>query len=81
MDEPTSALDEAARRTVEDLTRGLNARLGLTTVLVSHDLAQVGRIADHVILLAEGRSVGAWDRDGFFSGAGERARRLIAGKL
>ncbi len=81
MDEPTSALDEAARRTVEDLTRELNARLGLTTVLVSHDLAQVGRIADHVILLAEGRSVGAWDRDGFFSGAGERARRLIAGKL
>ncbi|MEJ7843714.1 MAG: phosphate ABC transporter ATP-binding protein [Rubrobacter sp.] len=81
MDEPTSALDEAARRTVEDLTRELNARLGLTTVLVSHDLAQVGRIADHVILLAEGRSVGEWDRDGFFSGAGERARRLIAGKL
>lgn len=81
MDEPTSALDEAARGRVEDLTRELNARLGLTTVLVSHDLAQVGRIADHVILLAEGRSVGAWDRDGFFSGAGERARRLIAGKL
>ena len=81
MDEPTSALDEAARGRVEDLTRELNARLGLTTVLVSHDLAQVGRIADHVILLAEGRSVGAWDRDGFFLGAGERARRLIAGKL
>ncbi|HEV2745354.1 MAG TPA: ATP-binding cassette domain-containing protein, partial [Rubrobacter sp.] len=38
MDEPTSALDEAASRRVEDLARGLNGRLGLTMVFVSHDL-------------------------------------------
>ncbi|WP_166174015.1 ABC transporter ATP-binding protein [Rubrobacter tropicus] len=80
MDEPTSALDEAARRRIEDLVRDLNAQLGLTIVFVSHDLAQVGRVADHVILLAEGRSVGTWGREEFFSAAGERARRLIAGK-
>ena len=80
MDEPTSALDEAARRRVEDLARELNARLGLTMVFVSHDLAQVERVADRVILLAEGRSVGAWGRDDFFSGAGEGARRLLSGK-
>ena len=54
MDEPMSALDEAARRRVEDLARGLNARLGLTMVFVSHDLAQVERVADRVILLAGG---------------------------
>jgi UDP-glucose/iron transport system ATP-binding protein len=81
MDEPTSALDEAARRRVEDLARELNARLGLTMVFVSHDLAQVERVADRVILLAEGRSVGAWGSDDFFSGAGEGARRLLSGKL
>ena len=81
MDEPTSALDGAARRRVEDLARGLNARLGLTMVFVSHDLAQVERVADRVLLLAEGRSVGAWERDDFFSGAGERARRLLSGRL
>lgn len=81
MDEPTSALDEAARRRVEVLARGLNARLGLTIVFVSHDLAQVERVADRVLLLAEGRSVGAWERDDFFSGAGEQARRLLSGRL
>ena len=81
MDEPTSALDEASRRRVEDLARGLNARLGLTMVFVSHDLAQVERVADRVILLAEGMSVGAWGRDDFFSGAGAQARRLLSGKL
>ncbi len=81
MDEPTSALDEAARRRVEDLARGLNSRLGLTMVFVSHDLAQVERVADRVILLAEGESMGAWERDDFFSGAGENARRLLSGTL
>jgi ABC-type methionine transport system ATPase subunit len=79
LDEPTSALDEAARRKIEDLVRDLNARLGLTMVFVSHDLSQVGRVADRVVLLAGGKSVGEWEREDFFSVAGERARRLIAG--
>lgn len=81
MDEPTSALDEAARLRIEGLVRDLNGRIGLTMLFVSHDLDQVGRVADHVVLLAEGRTVGAWGRDEFFSAAGEPARRLIAGKL
>ena len=81
LDEPTSALDEAARRKIEELVRDLNARLGLTMVYVSHDLAQVERVADSVVLLAKGRSAGQWEREEFFSQAGERARRLIAGRL
>ncbi|CAA9441227.1 MAG: Phosphate transport ATP-binding protein PstB [uncultured Rubrobacteraceae bacterium] len=79
MDEPTSALDGAARRRVEDLVRRLNANLGLTMVFVSHDLAQVERVADRVVLLSDGRSEGEWGRDEFFSGAGEQARRLLSG--
>jgi ABC-type multidrug transport system ATPase subunit len=80
LDEPTSALDEAAKRKIEDLVRDLNARLGLAMVFVSHDLSQVGRVADRVVLLAGGKSVGEWEREDFFSEAGERARRLIAGR-
>jgi ABC-type methionine transport system ATPase subunit len=81
LDEPTSALDEGARRRIEELVTDLNARLGLTMVFVSHDLSQVERVADHVALLAEGRCEGEWDREDFFSRAGERARRYIAGRL
>jgi ABC-type methionine transport system ATPase subunit len=81
LDEPTSALDEAARRRIEELVRDLNARLGLTMVFVSHDLAQVERVADQVLVLADGRNVGAWAKDDFYSGAGERARQFIAGRL
>jgi ABC-type methionine transport system ATPase subunit len=80
MDEPTSALDEAARRRIEELVRELNASLGLTIVLVSHDLDQVERVADRVVLLAGGRSEGEWDKEEFFSGPGERARRYISGR-
>ena len=81
LDEPTSALDEAARRRIEELVRDLNVRLGLTMVFVSHDLAQVERIADRIVVLAEGRSVGEWEGEDFFSDAGEQARRFIAGRL
>ena len=81
LDEPTSALDEAARRRIEGLVRDLNARLGLTMIFVSHDLAQVERIADRVVVLADGRSVGTWDKADFYSGMGEQARRFIAGRL
>ncbi len=80
MDEPTSALDEAARRRIETLIRELNASLGLTIVLVSHNLDQVERIADHVVLLAGGRSEGEWSKEEFFSGPGEKARRYISGR-
>ena len=62
MDEPTSSLDEAARDRIEDLIRDLNRREGLTIVLVSHDLGQVERLADRVILLTDGRLEGAWSK-------------------
>ena len=82
MDEPTSALDEAARRKAEELIRGVNARLDLTIVLVSHALDQVERVADRVVLLAAGRTEGEWSKEEFFSGEGrEQAERFVSGRL
>ena len=80
MDEPTSALDEAARRRIEELIRKLNSSLGLTIVVVSHDLDQVERVADRVVVLAAGRNEGEWSKEEFFSGPGVRARRYISGR-
>ena len=58
-DEPTAALDRAARATVEDLGRML-ADSGMAVIWVSHDTDQLRRLADHVIVLADGavRAVG-----------------------
>jgi ABC-type glutathione transport system ATPase component len=67
---------------VEELIRELNERSALTILLVSHDLGQVERVADRVVLLVSGRSEGEWDREDFFSGKGsERAKRFVAGEL
>lgn len=64
-DEPTSALDAAATRRLEHLARGL-ADDGLPVVWVTHDLDQVRRLADHVVVLRSGRvtwsgPAAAWD--------------------
>lgn len=80
MDEPTSALDRAARQRVEELIMELNSRLNLTIILVSHDLDQVERVSDRVLLLIGGRSEGEWNKEEFFSGEGsEQVKRFIAG--
>lgn len=82
MDEPTSALDQAARQRIEDLIGQLNKELGLTTVVVSHALDQVERIADRVVLLVDGRSEGEWSKEEFFGeGVGEKARRFVEGEI
>ena len=80
MDEPTSALDEAARDKIEGLVRDLNRREGLTFVIVSHDLGQVERLADRVVLVNAGRVAGEWDREEFDGGGSEKVRRLLSGR-
>lgn len=53
-DEPTSALDAGPRHAFERLARRL-ADAGIVVLWVTHDLDQLHRIADHVIVLVAGR--------------------------
>jgi putative ABC transport system ATP-binding protein len=55
LDEPTSALDHAARDAVEGTLRGLRARTSISTVVVTHDIAQARRLAEYVVRIEEGR--------------------------
>jgi putative ABC transport system ATP-binding protein len=54
LDEPTSALDHAARGAVEETLRGLRRRLGISLVLVTHDLDQARRMSEWVVRLDAG---------------------------
>lgn len=54
-DEPFAGLDPISLGTAAQLIRRLNDALGLTSVVVSHDLEETFRIADHVVILAEGK--------------------------
>ena len=54
-DEPFAGLDPISLGTAAQLIRSLNDTLGITSIIVSHDLEETFRIADHVIILANGR--------------------------
>ncbi|MES2415394.1 MAG: ABC transporter ATP-binding protein [Pseudomonadota bacterium] len=53
-DEPFSGLDPISLGTAAQLIRQLNDTLGITSIVVSHDLEETFRIADKVIILANG---------------------------
>ena len=54
-DEPFAGLDPISMNTAARLIRQLNDALGITSVVVSHDVAETFAIADQVVLLAEGK--------------------------
>lgn len=54
-DEPFAGLDPIALGTIAQLIRQLNDAMGLTSVIVSHDVNETFQIADQIIILAHGR--------------------------
>ncbi|GAB4138382.1 MAG: hypothetical protein Tsb0016_04270 [Sphingomonadales bacterium] len=55
MDEPLSALDQSAKAELLAYLEKLHDYLALPVVYVSHDIAEVARLADHMAVMAEGR--------------------------
>jgi putative ABC transport system ATP-binding protein len=57
LDEPTSALDQAAKNEVEETIKAIIKSQHMTFILVTHDQAQVERLAERVLLLEGGHLV------------------------
>lgn len=56
-DEPTTALDVTIQAQILDLLREVQEKLGTATILVSHDLGVVARVADRVAVMYAGKIV------------------------
>ena len=56
-DEPTTALDVTIQAQILDVLRGIQARLGTSIVLITHDLGVVAEMAERVVVLYAGQVV------------------------
>jgi peptide/nickel transport system ATP-binding protein len=57
LDEPTSALDASVQAEILNLLEDLRGRLGLTYVLVSHDLAVVAHLCERLLVMRNGEAI------------------------
>jgi ABC-2 type transport system ATP-binding protein len=71
LDEPTAGFDPQARRDFHDLVHRLSDLEGTSILLTTHDLAEAERLADRMLILADGRIVA--------DGSAEALTRQVAG--
>jgi phospholipid/cholesterol/gamma-HCH transport system ATP-binding protein len=76
-DEPSAGLDPIIGDEIGQLIRGLQTNLGVTSVVVTHDLRLAEQIADRVALLFEGRLVFVGTYQEFIQSPNQEARRFL----
>ena len=64
LDEPLSNLDAKLRVEVRDELRGLQQRLGITTVYVTHDQEEALAMSDRIAVFDKGQDQPGWDSSG-----------------
>ncbi|HSN33851.1 MAG TPA: ABC transporter ATP-binding protein [Ideonella sp.] len=79
-DEPFVGLDPVALNQVLKLIRTLNQTLGITSILVAHELSAVRRVADRVHLLANGKIVAAGAPDELARGESDWTKQFFGGE-
>ncbi|QWF71170.1 ATP-binding cassette domain-containing protein [Methylomonas paludis] len=57
-DEPFTGQDPISMGVLVHLIKALNSTLGLTSIIVSHDVAETAAIADYIYVLSEGKIIG-----------------------
>jgi peptide/nickel transport system ATP-binding protein len=78
-DEPTTALDVTIQAQVLDLLRSLQKKMGMSILLITHDLGVVSEMAHHVAVMYAGEIVESARRDDFFRNpAHPYSRKLFA---
>jgi phospholipid/cholesterol/gamma-HCH transport system ATP-binding protein len=79
-DEPTTGLDPIRADVINELILTLASRLGITSVVVTHDMASANKIADRMVMLYDGQVIADGDPEAFHHSPSEVVQRFIAGK-
>lgn len=67
MDEPLASLDQERKREILPFLEEVRDRAGLPIVYVSHEVDEVARLADTLVLMSKGQVMGAGDAEEMFS--------------
>jgi phospholipid/cholesterol/gamma-HCH transport system ATP-binding protein len=78
-DEPTTSLDPVSARRVDKLIRELSDTLGVTSIVVSHDLVSIFSIADRIVMLYQGLVRMLGDRGDFQRSTDPIVQQFITG--
>jgi len=78
-DEPLSGQDPITMGVLLRLIRTLNDTLGLTTIIVSHDVQETLQIADHVYVIADGHLIGQGTAQSIKQDGSEQLQQFIHG--
>ncbi|MBL8311114.1 MAG: ABC transporter ATP-binding protein [Burkholderiales bacterium] len=79
-DEPFAGLDPISLSVVGQLIRRLNDALGMTSILVTHDIAESLKIVDYIYFISEGRVVAQGDVAGIRASTDPFVRQFVDGE-
>jgi phospholipid/cholesterol/gamma-HCH transport system ATP-binding protein len=79
-DEPTSGLDPVMTTIIGDLITDMRNKLGVTSVVVSHDLNSIFKISDRVAMLHDGMIIAYATPDEIRKSTDPRVRQFIEGR-
>lgn len=78
-DEPFAGQDPISMGMLVQLIRLLNDALGLTSIIVSHDVHEAASIADYIYVIADGKIIGHGAPDAILNSEEPRVRQFIHG--
>ena len=78
-DEPTTGLDPVTVSGVNELTLDLQKRLGVTSVVITHDIDAAFKIADRIAMLYKGRIIAIGTKETFRTNPNPAVQQLLTG--
>lgn len=78
-DEPTSGLDPITSDLISQMIKNLQERLGVTSVLISHDIAESFKVGDYFAMLFEGKIIEYGDKESFKASSNPYVRQFMDG--
>ncbi|MBI4566297.1 MAG: ABC transporter ATP-binding protein [Planctomycetes bacterium] len=79
-DEPTAGLDPVISSTINDLILNLQEKLGVTSIVVTHDMSSTFRVADRIAMLYQGKIYKSGTPDEFRKSEDPLIRQFIYGE-